>query len=126
MTITVHCACGTRVRGEPARFKKRAVCPGCGRRLTARPEPKDTRRIPFQCLCGLEMKFPWSRGGLWFDCPECGRKSVLPGRGSSVPRSLPVDLPPERTVSEPRGPRMALLVVLGLLAALAAVALVLI
>jgi predicted RNA-binding Zn-ribbon protein involved in translation (DUF1610 family) len=96
MRITVRCECGTRVRATFAQLRSHPPCPSCGEPLPNRPEKKETRRIPFHCGCGLEMRFPYERGGMWFDCPQCGRRSVIQGRGASLPKPIPVDLPDEK------------------------------
>ncbi len=120
MTITVQCQCGTRVRGDETRLRGRVPCPECGGPLPARPEPKE-KRISFGCLCGLKLKLPASRGGLWFDCPQCGRRTIIPGFGSAKKRALPVDLPPE-TIAVTTGSSVLRLIVVAaaLAAALAA------
>ncbi len=117
MTITVLCRCGTRVRGDENRLRRSVPCPECGATLPSRPEPKE-KRIAFSCMCGVNLKLPASRGGLWFDCPQCGRNTVIPGYGSTRKRSIPVDLPPEVVT-----PRKRSRMLVAILAAAVAVAL---
>ncbi len=119
MTITVLCRCGTRVRGDESRLRRRAPCPECGDPLPSEAEPAE-KRIPFNCLCGVSMQLPASRGGLWFDCPQCGRNTVIPGFGSSKKRALPVDLPAEPVTPRKRSRLLVVILVAALTAAVAA------
>jgi len=119
MSVTVVCRCGTRVRGETERLRRHPPCPECGSSLPFRPEPPE-KKIDFRCICGLEMKFPESRGGLWFDCPQCGRRSIIPGFGSAKKRALAVALPPEPAAPRRRHALAAAAILAAIAAALAA------
>jgi len=121
MTITVQCPCGTRVRGDEARLRRKVPCPECGDTLPAQPEPKE-KKISFGCLCGLKLELPASRGGLWFDCPQCGRQTVIPGFGSAKKKAFPIDLPPEESFESAGSGLLRLVLVAAALAAAIAAA----
>jgi predicted RNA-binding Zn-ribbon protein involved in translation (DUF1610 family) len=121
--ITVNCQCGARVRGGEARLRGHPPCPECGAALPDRRESDEGKPVPFSCMCGLKMEFPWRRGGLWFDCPECGRRSIIPGNGSKMPRTMAIDLPED--ARKPAPSLVPLMIVLAAVAVLVTLGVVL-